>query len=467
MRIYTTKKTETKSNNKGRTILILLLWLVLWEGIALIINNELLFPSPVDTVKALFAVAATKKFYLNVGWTLLRCLISMILSFFIGMVLAWIAYNHKLVRSILSLPIGFFKAVPVMAIIIYVILVLNADLVAIVVCFLMCLPIAYTNCLSGFDRIDEKLLELSWLYELKKGEQIRLVFLPGILPEIKSAIQLIAGISWKAVVAAEVLSIPKYSIGYEMMNAKYYLLTSELFAYIAVIVILSLALEKLIKTLVSKKDWKGYSEAKVRRNISTNNMDCGAKVQLKNISKSFGDKSVLDNGTFEIKENSVNVIVGPSGIGKTTLARIIAGLETQDSGEIIEFKAQISYLFQEDRLLPWLNVRDNMALGMRNTVDEKIETMAKALELEGVLGNIPDELSGGQKHRVSLGRAFLAEANLLILDEPFRGLHGKLINKIIEELWVEAVKNKTVILITHDMNLAKKLGDNIINLDHI
>ena len=99
----------------------------------------------------------------------------------------------------------------------------------------MCFPIVYTNVLTGFDGISEEYLELAEIYDLSSAEKLRYIYWPGAAAQVEAAVRLIAGMSWKAVVAAEVLSIPKYSLGYEMLNAKYYRRTPDRFAYSAVI----------------------------------------------------------------------------------------------------------------------------------------------------------------------------------------------------------------------------------------
>ncbi len=106
-----------------------------------------------------------------------------------------------------------------MAIIIYVILIAEADWVAIIVCFLMCFPIVYTNILAGLDSMGNELKEMACVYKLNDVQKVIYIYGPSVKPQINSALRLICGLSWKAVVAAEVLSIPKYSIGYEMINS--------------------------------------------------------------------------------------------------------------------------------------------------------------------------------------------------------------------------------------------------------
>ena len=258
-------KTCTTEKNKKRLkkAAVALFWIGLWQILAMIIDNRLLLPSVAETLKTLAGLACGGEFYLNIGWTLLRCILSMALSFAAGLAAAWAASRSGLVRSFLTLPVGFFKAVPVMAVIIYVILLAEADWVAVAVCFLMCFPVVYTNVLSGLDSMNRELLELAQVYELTVFQKIRHIYFPGIMPQIKAAVRLTAGLSWKAVVAAEVLSIPKHSLGYEMINAKYYLETPTLFSYILVIVLLSLAMEKLINMLLRKWSIKPYTGSRL------------------------------------------------------------------------------------------------------------------------------------------------------------------------------------------------------------
>lgn len=533
MKIYTTvrpnKKNDTNKrqrNKQGRTILVCLAWLVLWQLLSMAVGSELLLPSPYESMAALAELAVTGEFYMNVAWTMLRCIIAMALSLAAGSMAAWFASQHESIRSFLKLPVSFFKAVPVMAVIIYVILLVSADKVAVIVCFIMCFPIVYTNMLSGLDSVSREFLELGKLYGLTKRQLRRLIYFPSVRPNFNAAVRLVCGLSWKAVIAAEVLSIPKYSLGYEMLNAKYYLETAELFAYIAVIVVISILFEKAVCGLLVREGRLSLAEVRARgadeksadspaaRSSSAGAAGRGGSpeaaagcaaaggrmppaVRLVQLCKSFEDKSVLDDLNLSLSSGRVTAVAGPSGRGKTTIARIIAGLEGADSGSV-EFElpntaeaacgeakegdsymqaavgnaadangsVRISYLFQEERLLPWLNVYDNMALARINDagygLDGEICAMAEALELTEVLSSMPDELSGGMKHRAALGRTFLAESSLIILDEPFRGLDSELKERIIRRLWTKEIEGKTVLLISHNSEDCQKLADEVV-----
>lgn len=465
-------------------IITCLFWLAVWQAAAQLISSELLLPGPADVLLALGGLAQTGKFYMDIGWTAARCIMAMALSFAAGIPAAVVSYRSRAARSILTLPVGFFKAVPVMAIIIYVILLAQSEWVAVIVCFFMCFPIVYTNILEGLDAMPSEYREVGNIYGLSSAEIVRYIYVPGLLPQIKAAISLTAGLSWKAVVASEVLSIPKYSLGYEMINAKYYLETADLFAYIFVIVVLSMAFEKLINMGLRRIEWKGYegSRLKDRRGSVRKNLQQSPaapitseapEIEISHLDKTFEDKLVLDDVSMVLEAGKVTALMGPSGQGKTTLARIIAGLETADSGNVIiggrealngSYAGRTAFLFQEDRLLPWLNIYDNIALGRRAADPEKIRNLARQLEIEKELWKLPDELSGGQRHRAALARTFAADTSLMILDEPFRGLDGALKDRIIDRLWTAETAGRTVLLITHSEGDADRLADKILGL---
>ena len=469
-------------NKVNSKIVTCLFWLAIWEAAAWLTASKLLLPGPADALLALGGLIRTKKFYMDIGWTAARCIIAMALSFAAGIPAAALSYKSDTARSILSLPVGFFKAVPVMAIIIYVILLAQSDWVAVIVCFFMCFPIVYTNILEGLDAMPSEYLEVGNVYGLSRLERAKYIYAPGLLPQMKAAIGLTAGLSWKAVVAAEVLSIPKYSLGYEMINAKYYLETANLFAYIFVIVVMSMAFEKVINSGLRHIEWKGYEGSKLKRRSRSDRTaktkkaeaPCPAVVNTltaENIVKTFETKSVLDDVNLIFEAGKVTAIMGPSGQGKTTLARIISGLEKADSGKILiggleageeSRVSRTAFLFQEDRLLPWLNIYDNIAIGGGDS--EGIKELADQLEIGTELWKLPAELSGGQRHRAALARTFAADAPLMILDEPFRGLDDALKDRIIDRLWERVTTGKTVILITHSAEDAGTLADKILEL---
>lgn len=174
-------------------------------------------------------------------------------------------------------------------------------------------------------------------------------------------------------------------------------------------------------------------------------------LKLKGVCKSFGDKVVLKDFSYEFKESGLVIIKGPSGCGKTTLLRIIAGLIEMDSGEMLK-NGVISLLFQEDRLLPWLSVIDNVACVSPKKSAEKKKQAKELLSLVGLEGEENERienLSGGMKRRVAFARALALCPDILLLDEPFTGLDDDTKQKLIE-ITLSFSKEHLVLMVTHD-----------------
>ena len=439
-------------------------WLLLWQILSMAVASKLLLPSPLDTLRGIFKLLVDSKFYLDATATIARCVVAIFFSLIFGAFLAVASYRRKIIRDILALPVALFKTIPVMAVAIYMILLLTAGSVPVLVCFVMCFPIVYTNLLTGLDSMDQNLLEMAKVYEINGTRKLRFLYLPSLYPHFKSAMSLIAGMSWKAIVTAEVLSIPKFSLGYELMNSKYYLNTDLLFAYVAIIIAISVIFEKVIKRAVSLTEPHAYAGSKIlKKSMKTSQTDgdVQASVTMASVSKKFGDREVLRDFSMNLQAGTVTACMGQSGSGKTTLLRLIAGLESPDAGIIEANAKKISFLFQEERLLPWLNVYDNLAIVCSDQA--RIKQLLESVGLDSDAAKLPAELSGGMKYRLAMARAFAFDGDLLLADEPFQGLDEKTKASVIENLWKPGVAGKTVFFATHSEE-DSRLSNNIIKL---
>lgn len=179
---------------------------------------------------------------------------------------------------------------------------------------------------------------------------------------------------------------------------------------------------------------------------------------LQNVSFSYPDKPVLRDFSCAFPDTGVTCLTGPSGCGKTTVLRLLAGLETPASGSIANRPARISFMFQEDRLLPWATAEENVSLVL-NTPDagDVAETWLDAVGLSDVHTDLPDALSGGMQRRVALARALAAPSDLLLLDEPFTGLDRALTQTLAGLIRV-AAEQKPVIMVTHNAEEIALLG---------
>jgi len=154
---------------------------------------------------------------------------------------AYISSHFKMVESVLAPFVSAIKSTPVMSIIILALVWFQASFVPVFSCILLCFPIFYTNTLSGIKSVDKKYTELAKVYHVKRTRVVREITLPSVLPHIYAALSICLGFSWKSVVAAEVLSSPKYSMGYNLYETKLYVNTAELFAWTIAIIIISIA----------------------------------------------------------------------------------------------------------------------------------------------------------------------------------------------------------------------------------
>lgn len=183
----------------------------------------------------------------------------------------------------------------------------------------------------------------------------------------------------------------------------------------------------------------------------------------RNISKSFGQKQVLSSFNAEFPRGSVTAIMGASGCGKTTLLRIIAGLEKADSGELFGVDVgRISFLFQDDRLFPWLTAKQNVEVVIKGNKELAVELLT-ALGLKNELNSYPAQLSGGMCRRVAIARALAYDRDVLLLDEALRGLDEKNVENTVSVIKKYADCN-TIISVTHAPSSLEENATQILHL---
>lgn len=206
-------------------------------------------------------------------------------------------------------------------------------------------------------------------------------------------------------------------------------------------------------------------------------------LSIKNINKKFGNVTALDDFNLDIIEGEFVTILGPSGCGKTTLLRIIAGLETPDTGSVIldnenisnypPEKRNVNTIFQNYALFPHMNVYDNIAYGLKinkiskQDIKRKVENVLDLVQLNGYEKRKIHQLSGGQKQRVAIARALVLNPKVLLLDEPLGALDRKLRLSMQEELKkMQTASGTTFLYITHDQEEALNLSDRIVLMNN-
>ena len=206
-------------------------------------------------------------------------------------------------------------------------------------------------------------------------------------------------------------------------------------------------------------------------------------LELKNISKKFKDRQILSDFNLTVEKNKILAIVGPSGGGKTTLLRMLAGLEKIDSGEIIyngeslpidelEKRNLLGFVFQDFQLFPHLTVLENLVLSPiktmsmeKNNAEKKAIELLEKLGLEKQVNNYPASLSGGQKQRVALARAMMIEPKIIGYDEPTSALDPELRLEVERLILKNRELGITQIVVTHDLQFAENIADSILKVE--
>ena len=196
-------------------------------------------------------------------------------------------------------------------------------------------------------------------------------------------------------------------------------------------------------------------------------------IKLVNVSKFYTVEKetikVLDGIDLEIPANKITIILGRSGCGKTTLLRLVSGLETFEQGEILGSEGnKNAYVFQEDRLMPWLNVKKNITFGIhkKDIDDAKVEKIIQTVGLDKFSNAYPRQLSGGMKQRVSIARAFAYNPDFIMMDEPFSALDFFTREQMQNELLrINKTLNCSILFVTHSIDEALTLGDKIVILE--
>lgn len=208
-------------------------------------------------------------------------------------------------------------------------------------------------------------------------------------------------------------------------------------------------------------------------------------LEVREVTKSFGDLQVYDGLSFNVKENEFVTIFGPSGCGKSTLLRLLGGLIEPSSGQIRfqgedihkeadQYKQRTAYVWQSDRLAPWRTAEGNirLALSLRDAelsdqvINERVESALEFVKLEKFATALPRNLSGGMRQRINLARALSLQSEMIFMDEPLSGLNELVEKKNLKENIIDlhTNTNKTILYVTHSIDDAVTMSDRIIVL---
>ena len=394
--------------DKLRKTCIFVMWLLIWQIAATFIDNDILLAGPIEVGKTLGRLLTGKEFYGICMASVGRILTGFFLAFLGGILTGALSYEFPFIKEIVEPVLAVIKSIPVVSFVVLLLIWQGAENLSVWISFLVVFPNACVSTRNGLEAVDSGLLEMADLFGIRGIRRLVYIYRPALVRFLLSGMEVSMGMAFKSGVAAEVIGVPDFSIGEQIYMSKIYLDTAGLFAWTAALAAWCFVAEKLLLKGMSllllpmgiyKRDRrdKNYKEEKETEKSGEGSADngktegqeteksgkgsagngkteeekiadfgkgsagngkaeeeAGQKTKiiagLSHISKTFGEKAVLQDINIEIEKGGRYFLMGPSGSGKTTLLRMLAGLEKADAGEICPLP-EVTYLFQEDRLL--------------------------------------------------------------------------------------------------------------------
>ncbi len=448
-------------NRYLKKVLILLAWIILWQIAAVVVDNPVYFASVPDTISQLFAMALDTQFWISVLGSLGRILSGLLAASLLGYVCGALSYISESVRCFLEPPVSFLKSVPVAAITVILLIWWGPPYLVLCICMMVVFPNIYMNMLAGLNSADKRLLEMADVFGMRPKEKLLWIFRPAYLEYLHPAISVSVGMGFKSAVAAEVIGLPELSIGEQLYRDKIYLNTPGVFAWVIVILALGALTERAVIFVLRRLS---HIPAPCPKALGPIRQSDGAgeppadkyTVVAKGLVKSFGQRCVVDTGVR--LERGVNYIVAaPSGSGKTTFLHILAHLLQPDSGSVDT--AAVSMVFQDDRLIEHANALRNLQIaGCRGDLAKEISSLY-AHDHTGIPAS---KMSGGERRRLAVARAVLADSDVIIMDEPFAGMDENTMDITIQ--WILAhTDGRTLLISTHDAGIASRMNARLIS----
>lgn len=460
-------------------------WLVIWQGAAMLLDSELLLPSPGDVCLRAGELAVTAPFWRRVAFSWLRVFAGFALGAVLGAGGAALAVRSPRAEEFLAPVIAVMKSVPVASITVLALVWLRASNLAVFVVLLVALPIMYENVAAGLRAQDPRLVEMARVFRIPGMRAFRLVTLPSLMSHVRAGLALALSMAWKAGVAAEVIGIPAGSLGEAIYASKVSFDTAALFAWTLAVVLASVASERVLRWALGRVEpWLtcAAGSAKKAREVARGDAAggeadaftwktampaedvTGAALRLDHVGKRYDAVLAVHDVSCAIAAGAPLCIMAPSGTGKTTLLRIVAGLEQADTGSV-DAPRPVAMLFQEDRLAEQASLLTNARAPLEpgGAAWTAAPALLSALGLRDRLLAPASACSGGERRRCALARALLAPHGTLLLDEPFAGL-DEATHATAARLVVELTRSTVVLVATHDPRDPELLGAQTLHL---
>lgn len=246
------KKRNGEKNIVLTKAAVLLFWLALWQGVSVLVDNEILLVGPVETLRAMLRLLPESRFWEAVGGTAVKVLGGFGLGGLCGIVCAGMGYRFRLVREILSPFLSAVRSIPIVSFVILLLIWQGSGRISFFISLLVVFPILYGNTLNGLLGMPKELVQAAKLLQVSLPKRIFGIYLPEIYPEMKSGLELAIGMGFKSGIAAEVIGQPVGSVGNALYQAKIFLQTDEVFAYTLTAICAAWLAEKLLVFLWSR-----------------------------------------------------------------------------------------------------------------------------------------------------------------------------------------------------------------------
>lgn len=463
-----------------RKAAIIIFWLIVWQIAAVWTDNPILLVGPVQVLRTFVQNMLQPDFLKTVLYSFTRIGLGFFTALCTGLLLGALSYRFPIAEELAAPVMAALKSIPVASFVVLLLIWFGSSKLSFFISFLIVFPNVYVNTISGLKSADTKLLEMARIFGMSRRNRFFYIYRPALMPYLNSCLKISLGMSWKSGVAAEVIGLPDYSLGEQLYMSKIYLDTAGLFAWTLSIILISFLFEKAVLWLAQVYgEWKPYpvlsSQAKgleklvPRRSIQDTDAAAGQVadtdvINVSHVSKAFGDLTVLKDYSLTMKKGQRYLMMAPSGTGKTTFLRVLAGLDYVDKGTITGMPTYAGIVFQEDRLCEDYDAVCNIMLGMtksreaakmnggydmsRAQIVDFVRKEAALILPQDCLTKPVKELSGGMRRRVALLRAVLSASELLILDEPFSGLDEENRTRTAAYL-LEHLRGRTMLVTTH------------------
>ena len=250
-----------------RFLLPAVFWIGLWWILSAVVGQEVLIPSPPAVLRRLWALLGTSSFYLSVLFSVLRVTAGLVSGFVVGVLLGALCAKVPAADALVSPFMSIVRATPVASFIILALVWVNRDVVPVLISALMVAPILFGNVREGLRQTDPQLLEMASVFRLPAGKIWTKIYFPSVLPYAAAGLKTGIGLSWKAGVAAEVLSLAALSVGKYLYQSKVYLETADMFAWTLIVILFSILIEKTLMSAVGRipSNQKGKTDGKAKK----------------------------------------------------------------------------------------------------------------------------------------------------------------------------------------------------------